>query len=350
MSLTLAQFTSGSVAGFAGGSGLLETLLAFVLGTEVTAAATSGSGVGPYTASLSTPVGLGRTVLKYTISSVDYEAQDDGTGNFTGTQISSASVNHSTGAFTVTFGTTPDSAPTLDYLYGNPGQDWRLMVKQNTKDDTIPTPAEPFGSAMKECILHNTGLSGAENVLIGFREWQYPASNAYGWDLTGYLSYTSGMLWQESLDDMAQDTYSGTWEHWSACPMLPLADDTMYYWFNSNQQRITGAVKISSNYESFYLGLETDMETLKTIQIHCSFVVQQLVTNLIQIPFQQHMHLFQQQVVVENTILSCLTIHGLCNGEQVLDNCRLFFIHCINGQMQGHCINHLQRKKIFFHL
>jgi hypothetical protein len=254
MSLTLAQFTSGSVAGFAGGSGLLETLLAFVLGTEVTAAATSGSGVGPYTASLSTPVGLGRTVLKYTISSVDYEAQDDGTGNFTGTQISSASVNHSTGAFTVTFGTTPDSAPTLDYLYGNPGQDWRLMVKQNTKDDTIPTPAEPFGSAMKECILHNTGLSGAENVLIGFREWQYPASNAYGWDLTGYLSYTSGMLWQESLDDMAQDTYSGTWEHWSACPMLPLADDTMYYWFNSNQQRITGAVKISSNYESFYLG------------------------------------------------------------------------------------------------
>ena len=84
--------------------------------------------------------------------------------------------------FTVTFGTTPDANPTLDYLYGEPGQDWRLMVKQNTKDNVTPTPSDPFGSTLKECILHNTGLSGAENVLIGFREWQYPTSNAYGWD------------------------------------------------------------------------------------------------------------------------------------------------------------------------
>ena len=53
---------------------------------------------------------------------------------------------------------------------------------------------------------------------------------------------------------MVQTTYSALWEHWSQTPMLPLTDDTMYYWFNSNQQRIMGAVKVSSNYESFYVG------------------------------------------------------------------------------------------------
>jgi hypothetical protein len=247
--------TSGTVTAFAGASGLLQTLLDFVCGTDVTGATTSGSGSGPYAATLTTPVGLGRTIINYTFSAVDYEAQDDGTGTITGTNISSASVNHSTGAFTVTFTGTPDANPTVDYLHGEPGQDWRLNFQRNSRSNESPFVSdEPFGSACFECILHNTGLSGAENVLVGFREWQYPANPAHGWDLSAYRSYSDGQDWWTELYNMGRSTYDATWDHWSYAPMIPLIDDTMYYWFYSNQQRITGTVKVSSNYEDFYVG------------------------------------------------------------------------------------------------
>jgi hypothetical protein len=254
MALVNAAATSGSVTDHHGASGLLETLLAFVLGTDVTGATTTGSGAGAYTATLTTPVGLGRTTINYAFSSVNYTATDDGSGTIAGTNISSASINHSTGAFTVTFTSAPDANPTVDYLHGEPGQDWQLKFKRDARDGGNPSYTEPFGSLCKECIIHNTGLSGAENVLIGFREWYYVASPAYGWDITGYLSYTADQRWQTSLEDMGTTTYDGTWEHWSDTPMLPLLDDTMYYWFYSNQQRICGAVKCSSKYETFYAG------------------------------------------------------------------------------------------------
>ena len=58
MSLTLAAFTSGSVTGFAGGSGLLEIPSCFCSWNRSDRrATTTGSGVGPYTASLTTPDG-----------------------------------------------------------------------------------------------------------------------------------------------------------------------------------------------------------------------------------------------------------------------------------------------------
>jgi hypothetical protein len=254
MAIPNEAFTTGSVATFNGASGLLQTLLDFVCGTVVTGAATSGSGAGPYIATLTTPVGLGRATINYAFSSVQYTAVDDGAGNITGTNISSASINHSTGAFTVTFTGTPDASPTVDYLHGQPGQDWKLMYQRNTRDNGGAGYTEPFGSDCFECVIHNTGLSGAENVLLGFREWYYTPSVAYGWDLTGYTSYVADQRWELALEDQGDDTYDPTWEHWSDCPVVPMIDDTMYYWFYSNQQRITGAIKIQSNYESFYVG------------------------------------------------------------------------------------------------
>ena len=136
---------------------------------------------------------------------------------------------------------------------GTPGRDWTVELNENTKDSGDPGD-EPFGSACKQVVLKNIGLSGSEEVLVGIREWKYIAGNAWGWDLNCYLSWQAGILWNWNKVDSGLTAYNSTWERYTNHPMLPLFDDTMYYWFYSNRQRIIVWVKVSSNYESCYLG------------------------------------------------------------------------------------------------
>ena len=249
-------FQSGSVTGFAGATGLLQKLLDFVLGTEVTAETLSGSGTSYSGTLANNPVGLGRLIINYTISSVDYTAVDDGSGNITGTNISSGSITYSTGAYSLTFSSAPDAAPTADYIYGAAGEDWRQEINRNTRSSyNGAIYDEPFGSDCKEVILSNKGLSGAENVIFGIREWKYVAVSAWGWDLNCYRYLPSGDFdWNFHYTETGLNAYHGTYEHFLEKPTLPLHDDTIYYWFYSNQQRIVVVTKISSNYESAYLG------------------------------------------------------------------------------------------------
>ena len=137
---------------------------------------------------------------------------------------------------------------------GGYGGDWTIKYNRNTRDNNEISPSEPFGSACKEVILSNTGLSGTENILVGIREWQYLAGGAYGWDLTGYLTYATDQFWNIGHTEHGRDAYDATWEHFTELPMLPLINDTIYYWFYSDRQRIVVITKVQSNYESCYLG------------------------------------------------------------------------------------------------
>ncbi|MDA3788074.1 MAG: hypothetical protein PF503_06230 [Desulfobacula sp.] len=143
----------------------------------------------------------------------------------------------------------------LDWLAGSAASvGWSVKYKRNTRDSNRSAWTEPFGSTCQECILHNTGISGLENVLVGIREWKYPAGGAHAWDLTGYTTYVADQYWNVSADQHGRDAYDATWEHFTQLPMLPLTDDTMYYWFYADPQRIVVCVKVQSNYESCYLG------------------------------------------------------------------------------------------------
>lgn len=250
-------FQSGTVTSFSGANGLLTALLAFVKGTEVTGETLSGSGTSYSGTLANSPVGLGRMVVTYIIGGVTYTATDDGSGAFTGTGISSGSITYATGAYAFTFSSAPSAAPTVDYIYGAEGQDWREEVNRNTRSvyTAGDVYTEPFGSDCKEVILSNKGLNGTDNVLIGIREWRYVPGSAWGWDLNGYRYLATGDYdWNFTKTEVGFNTYDTTWGHFSQKPILPCADDTMYYWFYSNQQRIIIVTKISSNYESAYLG------------------------------------------------------------------------------------------------
>lgn len=253
-------YQTGEIDTFGGANGLLQALLDFVCGTKVLGITLSGSGTGPYTATLTTPVGLGSVQVTYVIATLEYVVADDGTGTISGDNITSGTINYDTGALSVTFDSTPDSTPTCDYLYGDEGKDWELKYQRNTRNDNELSPSEPFSSDLEEndlfeCILHNRGISGAENVLTGFREWKYPGGDARGWNLTGYLAYSDDMFWGSTLrNDLSLDDYDDTWNNYEKAPSIPLINDTMYYWFYSNRQRIVVGVKVQSNYESGYFG------------------------------------------------------------------------------------------------
>ena len=141
-----------------------------------------------------------------------------------------------------------------DFLTGapaTPGRDWTSLMYENTKNNAS---SEPFGSNCKQFVLKNIGVSGTEVVIIGFRGWEYSAGGGYGMDLNGYITWTAGQLWNDNSGDHGFTSYDSTWHRFSKHPQLPLMNDSMQYWFVSNQQRVFIAVKTASFYQSAYLG------------------------------------------------------------------------------------------------
>ena len=171
------SYTSGVCAVPCGASGMLQSvILPFIKGTEVVAEVI---GVGD-TAELDFagilahfPVGLRRLVITYTIGGASHTAADDGSGLIVGPHLTGTLV-HNTGAWTLTFeaGSAPDAVNiTASYLYGYPGADWRSCYQRATRDALGADCVFVGTPTCVETILHNTGLSGTEDVWIGFREY-----------------------------------------------------------------------------------------------------------------------------------------------------------------------------------
>jgi hypothetical protein len=245
-------FTSGSVSAFAGTNGLRKALLDWCVGTAVASEALTGGGTSWGGTLSTTPVATGSLEVSYTIGGSPYTAQDDGAGNIVGTYITSGSITYSTGVYSITFSSSATGV-TADYTSGNPGLDWDILMERDTVNDT--GLENPFsGSEHKEVILRNRGLSGQEQVIVGLREWEYPGGNAYGWNLNVYTYFSEGMEWNANSVNHGRDAYNSTWNTWTELPTIPFVDDTIYYWFFSNRQRIVVVAKVQSNYESCYLG------------------------------------------------------------------------------------------------
>jgi hypothetical protein len=254
-------YASGTVSAFCGTSGLLQTILGLVCGTEVSGEVIDATPNGVLTSFSGTlahkDCGLGRLIVSYTIGAVVYTATDDGSGILTGDHITSGTIVYTSGAWTLVFSTAPDNLTsiTASYLYGAPGQDWRLKYSRFSRDATT---GNPFGTTAAtdpiECVIENTGLTGAEEVLLGIREWRYVAGAGYGWDLNGYTYYTTSMAWNVNSAQHGRTSYNTTWNRWDQMPMLPLTNGTLYWWLFSNRQRIVLVVKVGTGYESMYLG------------------------------------------------------------------------------------------------
>lgn len=257
-------YTGGNAVPY-GSGGLLDTIRTAIKGTEVAAEVIDSTPNGVLTSfsgSLAnTPCGLGRLQVSYTVSSTVYTATDDGAGNIvddaTGHLTGTCTINYTSGAWVLNFSTAPDNGSniTADYLYGNPGADWKELMYQNTenKDETDAG----YSGDCKEWIIHNTGKTGQENVIIGMREWWYAAGNGGGLNLNVYTTWPSPAPTDWNFNELSNNlsAYHVTWKTWQRHPTLALPyRSTITYWLFSNRHRIVVVVKISGQYESMYLG------------------------------------------------------------------------------------------------
>lgn len=119
---------------FNGPHGMNNEIIRFLTGTEVEAEvlATGNGSLATFMGSLdNTPVPRGRLELTYTIGGTTYVATDDCAGFIIGENVDTASstFDYETCAYSVSFTSALDNGTDLlaKYIYGPPGQDFRLL-------------------------------------------------------------------------------------------------------------------------------------------------------------------------------------------------------------------------------
>lgn len=100
--------------------------------------------------------------------------------------------------------------------------------------DTVP--------ATRELILHSTGLSGDEDIFIGFRSYENADADYYNIAASGFTGYVAGNT------HASQPGYYGSG--------IPAHNQRIDYWLNINLQRIAFGIRIGSPsvYEFGYAG------------------------------------------------------------------------------------------------
>jgi hypothetical protein len=248
-----------------GPGGVLDTLRSFVVGTAVAAEVIDNTPDGNITSFSGTlahfPCGLGRLTITYTIGTVDFKATDDGSGNIvdedpTGS-LTTGTISYEDGDWALVFSTAPDAGSDIKakYIYGEPGRDWEELLYRNTTN--MDGTDAGFGGGCKELIIRNTGKTGQENVIIGFREFYYDGGSSGGLNFNCYVYFPSSAptSWLYNAVELGFVTYQATWKTYQKLPSIPLQHrGTTSYFIYSNRQRIVLVIKNGSNYESGYLG------------------------------------------------------------------------------------------------
>jgi hypothetical protein len=183
-----------SVPTFAGPGGLLQALINFVVGTEVSNE-NLGTGNGSAVTFAGTlahyPVGLGRLVVSCTIGGQVRTAMDNGAGVLVGNHVQASTLTHATGVYSITFATPPDNGTpvTASYLYGEPGRDWRLLYTPKSTRTT---------NGVSESATSRTLTIGTGN---GTRtQWTGTATAAVAY-ATFKITYTIGSTVYTATDD-----------------------------------------------------------------------------------------------------------------------------------------------------
>jgi hypothetical protein len=111
---------------------------------------------------------------------------------------------------------------------------WTTLRYLNPTPYTDPT-------VIRELILHGIGLSGTDNIYIGFRAYQDQGADYYNLSVAGFTGYVSGNTF------ITQPGYieSG----------VPAHNNRIDYWLCVNAQRIAFGLKVGTPvYESGYTG------------------------------------------------------------------------------------------------
>jgi hypothetical protein len=124
---------------------------------------------------------------------------------------------------------------TTDATLTAAGQNWTELATNSTPyttgNDTVDF----------ETYLKAPGLSGTEAIYLNIRAYHNTASDYYNFELRGAQGYNASSAF------INQPGISGG-------VFLPLWNQSTPYWFVANGQRVIVVAKISTNYESMYMG------------------------------------------------------------------------------------------------
>lgn len=115
------------------------------------------------------------------------------------------------------------------------GQNWTELATNST----------PYSSGQDtvdfETYLKAPGLSGTEAIYINIRAFHYTASDYYNWELRGAQGYNAANQFT-AQPGISQGSFVYLW------------NQSIPYWFIANGQRVIVIAKVSTVYESLYLG------------------------------------------------------------------------------------------------
>lgn len=103
-------------------------------------------------------------------------------------------------------------------------------------------------SAEHELILKGKGLGGSDEIFVGIRTETNAGSDYYNWILYGMTGYSSGA---------AISGQPGALNFTEGQPKVLLMNATIKYWFVANGRYVHMVAKVSSVYESMFLGFIT---------------------------------------------------------------------------------------------
>lgn len=112
----------------------------------------------------------------------------------------------------------------------------------------------------EERLLQGIG-SGADEVYVGFRTYQDLGVDAFNWEVAGMTGYSAASQW-----DVQPGINPGRWYDTVTVnrggSFVPLDDASMSFWFNQNGRRIIGVVKCGTgSYMNFYAGFVDPFNT-----------------------------------------------------------------------------------------
>jgi len=97
-----------------------------------------------------------------------------------------------------------------------------------------------------QVYMKGQGLAGLDEIYVGIRAYEVPASARYNFELYGSWGYVAGRSFNNM--PMANGPLSTLY------PFVHLWNDALPYWLSVNGRRIICAVKVGTVYQHFYLG------------------------------------------------------------------------------------------------
>ena len=104
-----------------------------------------------------------------------------------------------------------------------------------------------------ELVLQGPGDDGQQQILVGIQTYYNVASDYYNWKLQGYTGYQSDALFDAQPGAIPVASFTP--------PKLALWNAEMPYWLTADGSHIVLSVKVSTVYESMYLGFADAMGT-----------------------------------------------------------------------------------------